>query len=237
MSDYIAALQGTPIPTILVICGIILLLLAAVAHVSQAVVAHVSQAAVAQFTRYVAIPPRARIWSGAVGGCLLVVGVLLLVLEPEVTEPVVSEPEVLKPIPIAVDSYSSNKNVAVGVLPELYGDGVLSPKKNYSVGDSWVEYEFHVERSSTYALWIRYASEESRPVRIKLNGEVINDKGLSGTMAGWEDPEWALQGSFELEPGDYVLRLEREGPFENAYMPFPAIHGIEFRPPDSEDSN
>ena len=215
MGDIIATVQGTPLPTILVICGVILLLLAVVAHVSG----------------YGAVYPRARIWSGVIGGCLLVGGVFLRVLGPDVSEPDVSEPDVLKPIPIAVDSYSRNKNVAVGVLPELYGEGVLTPKKNYSVGDSWVEYEFYVERSATYSLWIRYASEESRPVRIKLNGEVINDKGLSGTMAGWNEPQWAPQGSVELKEGDYVLRLEREGAFENAYMPFPAIHSIEFRPP------
>jgi hypothetical protein len=116
------------------------------------------------------------------------------------------------------------------VLPDLYGEGVLSPKKNYSVGDSWVEYEFSVERPATYALWISYASEESRPVRIELDGEVINDKGLSGTTAGWQDPQWAAQGSVGLETGDHVLRLERVGVTANEYKPFPAIHGIEFRP-------
>jgi hypothetical protein len=220
MGDIIATLQGTPLPAILIICGVILLLLAVVTH----------------FSRYAAVYPRARIWSGVIGGCLLVGGVFLQVLGPDVlgpdvSEPDVSEPDVLKPIPIAVDSYARNKNVAVGVLPELYGEGVLSPKKNYSVGDSWVEYEFYVERSATYSLWIRYASEESRPVRIKLNGDVINDKGLSETMAGWNEPQWAPQGTVGLEKGDHVLRLEREGAFENAYMPFPAIHSIEFRPP------
>lgn len=215
MGDLIATLQGTPLPTIFVICGVILLLLAVVAHVS----------------RYAAVSPRARIWSGVIGSCLFVGGVFLHVFEPDVSEPEVAEPDVIEPIPIAVESYSGNKNVGVGVLPDLYGDGVLSPKRNYSVGDSWVEYEFHVERSATYSLWIRYASEESRPVRIKLNGEVIVDKALFKTTAGWEEPQWEPQGSVELEEGDYVLRLEREGAFENAYMPFPAIHSIEFRPP------
>ena len=164
---------------IIVICGVVLLLLAAGAH----------------FSRYAAVYPRARTWSGIIGGCLLVGGVLLLVLGPDVSEQAVSEqavsePDVLKPIPIpiALDSYARHKNVGVGVLPDLYGEGVLSPRKNYSVGNSWVEYEFHVERPGTYSLWISYASEESRPVRIELNGKVINDKGLSGTTAGWMPP-------------------------------------------------
>jgi len=219
MGDIVATLQGTPFPTILVICGVILLLLAVVGH----------------FSRYAAVYPRARVWSGVIGGCLLVGGVFLQVYGPDVSEQDVSEqdvsePDVLKPIPIAVDSYARHKNVAVGVLPDLYGEGVLSPKKNYSVGDSWVEYEFYVERPGTYSLWVSYASEESRPVKIKLNGEVINEKGLSGTMAGWKVPQWAPQVSIDLKKGDYVLRLEREGVSENEYMPFPAIHGIEFRP-------
>lgn len=215
MGDMIATLQATPLPAILIICGVILLLLGVVTH----------------FSRYAAVYPRARVWSGVVGGCLLVGGVFLQVLGPDVSEPDVSEPDVWEPIPIALDSYARNKNVAVGVLPDLYGEGVLSPKKNYQVGDSWVEYEFHVERPGTYSLWIGYASEGSRPVRIKLNGEVINDKGLSGTTGGWEKPQLAPQGSIDLKQGDYVLRLEREGASENAYMPFPAIHSIEFRPP------
>jgi hypothetical protein len=75
------------------------------------------------------------------------------------------------------------------------------------------EWEFEVANTGPHQLRVRYAAEESRPVRLLIDGALVADAALAGTTGGWLPAEqrWFDVGTFQLESGRHVLRLERDG--------------------------
>lgn len=91
---------------------------------------------------------------------------------------------------------------------EVYGKGigiihtVATP--------TFAEWDIVVPSAGTYQVEFRYASNESRPVVLSLNGTVIK-QAAAGLITGSFQPEgqkWEPQGIFEFKAGKNTLRIE-----------------------------
>ncbi|MCZ6793154.1 MAG: DUF1549 domain-containing protein, partial [Planctomycetota bacterium] len=73
------------------------------------------------------------------------------------------------------------------------------------------EYDLELPRGGRYQLELRYAAQESRPVRIIVNGDVVKDDGARDVTGGWhaKHQRWHVEGAFDFRRGRNVVRLER----------------------------
>jgi hypothetical protein len=74
-----------------------------------------------------------------------------------------------------------------------------------------IEFQVATEPGA-YELWVEFASAESRPMQIALDGLPIMH-GLSGITGGWclADQAWQRQTSLVLKQGRHVIQLTRDG--------------------------
>ncbi|MEE2681081.1 MAG: DUF1549 domain-containing protein [Planctomycetota bacterium] len=74
----------------------------------------------------------------------------------------------------------------------------------------FAEYRFEVPVAGRYELRVRYASDEERPLRVLVDGAMI-DEDFCDEATGSFTPETARWDmiDFPLEPGAHVIRLER----------------------------
>ena len=115
---------------------------------------------------------------------------------------------------------------SVALEAESFARGnVLKDRTQYGAGigvlvnagalPNFVEYDLSAA-SGSYQLEFRYAAAESRPVRVLLNGELIEAGAASDVTGGWmpENQAWRVAGVLALGGGPNVLRVERtDGPF------------------------
>ena len=80
-------------------------------------------------------------------------------------------------------------------------------------GAQWVEYDVTLPMASTFALEIRFAAQESRPMQLSLNDEVVFEEVLGETTGSWmpDSQRWFSLGDIELRAGRNVIRLECAG--------------------------
>lgn len=78
-------------------------------------------------------------------------------------------------------------------------------------GAQFVEYSLTVPAPGRYALEIAYAQQESRPVRVLVDGTVVAEKALEATTGGWrlEHVKMATACEFEVANPTFTLRIER----------------------------
>jgi hypothetical protein len=69
-----------------------------------------------------------------------------------------------------------------------------------------------VPAAGSYEIFVRYASAESRPVRITLNGFVLQENALAAKTGGWREPNALDQtlGVHSLRAGRNVLQFRTE---------------------------
>ena len=75
----------------------------------------------------------------------------------------------------------------------------------------FVEYEYQAVQSGRHELRVRYASDEERPLRVLVDGALIDDE-FCGEPTGSFTPDkmaWEMV-DFDLEPGPHLIRLECE---------------------------
>ena len=86
--------------------------------------------------------------------------------------------------------------------------------------------EYRVEREGKrHDVRIRYAASDSRPVSVRINGELVFDAACLLPTGGVDADSlrWHDIGIYELAEGENVVRLESDGPF-------PLINAINLRP-------
>jgi hypothetical protein len=93
-------------------------------------------------------------------------------------------------------------------------------------GLQYAEWDVVLPTAGRWRLLARYAAEESRPLRLALNGAARTAEVLGEVTGGWR-PEalaWSDLGELELLAGRNVLRLERDGavPHVDALLCVPA---------------
>jgi hypothetical protein len=94
-----------------------------------------------------------------------------------------------------------------------------------SVVPAFVEYDLPRASQGDYDLYIRYASEEPRPMTVTLNGHVVTTAACSQATGGYDPSRqlWQKAGSLQLVAGSNRLRLSRNNVF-------PHIDKIALRP-------
>ncbi|MCC6782330.1 MAG: DUF1553 domain-containing protein [Planctomycetes bacterium] len=75
------------------------------------------------------------------------------------------------------------------------------------------EWDFTLPRAGRFALQVRFAAKESRPVRLSIDGGSLGERALAETTGDWflRDQRWHVVAELELAAGAHVLRLERDG--------------------------
>jgi|694.fasta_scaffold10361_14 hypothetical protein len=74
----------------------------------------------------------------------------------------------------------------------------------------YAEYSFEARYPGEYELYVRHAAEQSRPVRLSIDGAIIADKACGEVTGSWnlDGQRWSKQGRAELLPGRHTLRME-----------------------------
>jgi mono/diheme cytochrome c family protein len=102
---------------------------------------------------------------------------------------------------------------------------VLIDNSNYGSGigvilnkgelPNFVEYDILVPSDGIYQIEVRYAAAASRPVMIKLDGDVIASQAAGDVTGSWgpDGQKWAVAGVYPFCKGKRVVRLDCDGPF------------------------
>ncbi|MBL8725517.1 MAG: DUF1553 domain-containing protein [Planctomycetes bacterium] len=81
-------------------------------------------------------------------------------------------------------------------------------------GPQFAAWPVAVPAAGVYHLWARAAAQESRPMRLLVDGRETHAKTLAETTGGWrpEHQRWCDLGRVTLTAGPHLLRLEAVGP-------------------------
>ena len=100
-------------------------------------------------------------------------------------------------------------------------------------GNAFVQYEIDLPKDATYRMEVRYASAESRPVSIKLDGVVIKATACNENTGGFfaEQQKWNVEGSFVLKAGKHTLRIDQGIPNGLPHIDKIALYPVEVKEP------
>jgi len=81
-----------------------------------------------------------------------------------------------------------------------------------SIGGIWAEYDFELAAGGNFEFAARYAAGESRPVRLSIDGILIDDRAMAGNTGSFTSAtgRWEDQAVVRLEAGRHTLRIERD---------------------------
>ncbi len=84
-----------------------------------------------------------------------------------------------------------------------------------SSGAANVEYDLEVEHAGNYAIEIRYAALERRPLKLLVDGKVVNARAALETSGSWnaDGQMWSVGGIVKLTTGKHSVRLESRRAF------------------------
>lgn len=123
----------------------------------------------------------------------------------------------------AAEPYAVKKGYALIEAEGFHRGDVIRDIENYgkdigviiSGGGANAEYDLNVENAGTYAIELRYAAAERRPIRISVDGKEIQ-RAAAGEVTGSWQPEsqvWFVSGTAQLKAGRHVLRFESKRVF------------------------
>ncbi len=92
-----------------------------------------------------------------------------------------------------------------------YGSAEVVVARTGTGGVQFAEYDLTFVRPARARLEVRYAARESRPMVVKLDGQVIAESALGEVTGSWnpDGQRWVAVGTFDVRAGRNVLRLER----------------------------
>jgi hypothetical protein len=98
---------------------------------------------------------------------------------------------------------------------ETYGSAAEPIVRSDGSGLQFVEYDLTFAAPARLRLELRYAAEESRALRVLLDGTPVVESALAETTGGWksEAQRWTSVALLDARAGRNVLRLERAGAF------------------------
>ncbi len=78
---------------------------------------------------------------------------------------------------------------------------------------TFAEWDVTLPHAGAYQLELRYAAEQSRPVKLSLNGSVVNPTAAGQVTGSWnpEGQKWDAQGVYLFNAGRNVVRIECNG--------------------------
>lgn len=73
------------------------------------------------------------------------------------------------------------------------------------------EYDVGLSEAGNYQLELRYAAQNSRPVVLSLNGQIVKKNAAAKTTGSWypKSQQWCVEGVFPFRKGNNILRLAR----------------------------
>ena len=91
------------------------------------------------------------------------------------------------------------------------GIGVLT-SPSYPV---WAEYRVALKKPGTYEVRIRYASGESRPIALSIDGKQVTASAAAKVTGGFkpENQVWQSEGDFTFPSTQSILRFDSKWPF------------------------
>jgi hypothetical protein len=92
-----------------------------------------------------------------------------------------------------------------------YGDGIAVTDSSQGF-DCQLKWDF-VARAGWYEIRAEYASNEERPMTIRINQDVLSHSALSETTGGWFEnhQDWRSQTTVFLQEGLHTISLRRSG--------------------------
>lgn len=84
-----------------------------------------------------------------------------------------------------------------------------------SSGAANVEYDLEIIHPGNYAIELRYAALERRPLKLLVDGKVVNARAAVETSSSWnaDGQIWSVAGIVKLTAGKHVVRLESRRAF------------------------
>ena len=100
--------------------------------------------------------------------------------------------------------------MATGGVAAAYGNDVLMNAPPYTSGPNAAEFEVRPATAGQYQFRVRYASKDSRPLTLTLNGRQIMSNALSAPTGCFEAScqVWLDQGEISLQDGLNIIRLQ-----------------------------
>lgn len=102
---------------------------------------------------------------------------------------------------------AKNAEESIGAVVREYGTKLIHCDSKCAGG---VRISWQIDSApGIHHLWARYASFESRPMRIQLNGKIVFENGLAEETGGWDESRvaWRYQGPLNLSSGKNTLSL------------------------------
>jgi len=119
--------------------------------------------------------------------------------------------------------YSRQENIEVG---GQWGPDFIHNRAPYFFSrENLVKYDITFNQSGKYELSVDYAADQSRPVDVYLNGEIIKKGAIATITGGWnpQHSKWEVVAIVSVKQGKNVLRIYRDSVF-------PHIRNIKFEP-------
>ena len=78
---------------------------------------------------------------------------------------------------------------------------------------TFAEWDINVPKAGNYQIEMRYTAMQSRPVKLLVNGKVVNPKAAGSVTGSWnpDGQKWEVQGVYLLAAGKNILKIESNG--------------------------
>ena len=90
---------------------------------------------------------------------------------------------------------------------EGYGEGIGIL---ISSGPTNVEFDINIPKAGAYQLYTRYAAQQSRPGKLFVNENLINNQVTTKTTGTWypDSQKWHLEGTLDLKSGSNIFKFD-----------------------------
>ena len=102
-----------------------------------------------------------------------------------------------------------NSSITLGLNRGMYGNDAIPLAHTVQGGEQQVTWELEVLEAGLHEIQIRYTALESRPMKLFLNGELIEEKALTTVSGTWsvEGLRWESLGTRDFQTGKHQFRL------------------------------
>ena len=79
-----------------------------------------------------------------------------------------------------------------------------------SSGPTNVEFDINIPKAGAYQLYTRYAAQQSRPGKLFVNKNLINNQVTTKTTGTWypDSQKWHLEGTLALKSGSNIFKFD-----------------------------
>ncbi|MBC7527133.1 MAG: DUF1549 domain-containing protein [Chthonomonadaceae bacterium] len=94
---------------------------------------------------------------------------------------------------------------------ETYGAGIGVIQTGSA--PTFAEWDIDLPKAGNYGLELRYAAQESRPMKLSINGKIVREDAARSVTGSWnpDGQRWESQGVFAFQQGKNTVKIERDG--------------------------